>query len=176
MSQQLVCFPVPVTRASSKPKQKVINSWKYLTFTDSVSKPPKVETPNKLDMTCQEKFFAEEMRLGNLLGEYDLCYGLLFLYYTQTQKTTLHFSHTQLESKFSLAAILTRDSLGKQQILQRNSSSSLLQEKSTRQDTRVDALLFKRHQRIRSSILFCRSRYNLQKGNNKTRNTLARAA
>lgn len=72
---------------------KEIITWKYLTPSASKSKAQKLKLAlNKLDTTLQEEFFAEEKKLGNLLGETDLSQGLLLLYYTQTQKTTLHFS------------------------------------------------------------------------------------
>lgn len=73
--------------------QKEVITWKWLTPSASKPKTQKLRAPNKLDTTLQEDFFfAKEKKLGNLLGETDPSQGLLFLYYTQTLKTVLHFS------------------------------------------------------------------------------------
>lgn len=73
--------------------QKEVFTWKCVTPSASKSKTQKsMLALNKLDTTLKEEFFAKEKKLGNLLGETDLSQGSLFLYYTQTQNTLLHFS------------------------------------------------------------------------------------
>lgn len=107
---ELICNPNPKGRPSTLLASPVLAASTFhisaagnseLQIFDSYRlriQPQKVKTPNKPDTTCQEEFFAKQARLGHLLGETDLYQGLLFLYYTQTRQTTLHFSRTQQQS------------------------------------------------------------------------------
>lgn len=65
---------------------------------------------NKLDTTLQEEFFAKEKKLGNILGETDLSQGSIPLLHPDTKYST---SPVQLQSKFSLAAILMETPWGR---------------------------------------------------------------
>lgn len=104
-------LPPELLPAASMAAQKEVITWKFLTPSASKSKTRKLKAPNKLDTTLQEEILLRRRNLG-ISWEKQIYPKDYYSSITPRHKRVHFTSPVQLQSKFSLAAIVMEPPLG----------------------------------------------------------------